>query len=316
MKARSQRSHTDDLIRCRICGKWLCSTAWSHLRTHNITTDEYKQRFKLDYVLSNALRRRLSEVKGKHSTRYRPRSKKEIIAALRAHARREPRLTGGKLLNVDPSLYMQTRSLFGSWRTTAIAAGLRIPRKRKSWSKEAVIMALKQRHGAGRPISDRDVGTQCPPLYGAVQRYFGTYRKAIEAAGFDYSTVQKHRTWSRREIGQALRAWVGRHGPINTLALRETDTALEQAVVRTYGTPRKAARAFRLPYAARQEQWSAGKVVKAILSRKRAGGSIRAQDVNKDNSGLYAAARRHHGSWYSALKAAGIPCQRHSRRPT
>src|SRR6266566_5695561 len=68
--------------------------------------------------------------------------------------------------------------------------------KVRKWSKESVVAELRARHEKGQSLAYID-GPGA--LIQAAKARFGSYPLALEAAGIDYNTIRRHRSWSRRE---------------------------------------------------------------------------------------------------------------------
>jgi 6-pyruvoyltetrahydropterin/6-carboxytetrahydropterin synthase len=67
------------MIECRICGKKLKMISHAHLRTHNMTTKEYKEKFNLKTVISEELFEKFSKAqKGKKMGDDNPARRKEV----------------------------------------------------------------------------------------------------------------------------------------------------------------------------------------------------------------------------------------------
>jgi len=100
----------------------------------------------------------------------------EVLAELRnCHASGE-QLT--KLSRSNQSLYNAAKAHFGSWSAAQSAAGFEPTRR--SWSKQAVIDEILARVRRGESLSSgKPVNIN---LAAVAYRYFGSWRKAIEAA--------------------------------------------------------------------------------------------------------------------------------------
>lgn len=98
----------------------------------------------------------------------------------------------------DLRLAEAAKRRFGSWKQAVEQAGLAdkvIVRKPiRRWSKEAIIEAIQQWHANGRELTDISKCDQ--GLYSVAKSQFGTWRKALAAAGFQ----SKRRIWSRALI--------------------------------------------------------------------------------------------------------------------
>ena len=55
-------------------------------------------------------------------------------------------------------------------------------RRRRAWTRQEVINALKAARKAGRHLADSAVRREDPALYGAAVRLFGTFTAARDAA--------------------------------------------------------------------------------------------------------------------------------------
>ncbi len=70
---------------------------------------------------------------------------------------------------------------FGSWRAALKAAGVPVkPEPRQQWSRQRILMELKAWRGRGVRPTRRHVGSN---IQAAAHRYFGSWRKALVAAG-------------------------------------------------------------------------------------------------------------------------------------
>lgn len=82
----------------------------------------------------------------------------------------------------DSGLYSAAKKHFGTWRAAVRAAGLQPTNRR--WSHELVIGEIVDRFNRGLPLTSV-VFQEDSPLAGAAVRYFGSWRKALVAAGLD-----------------------------------------------------------------------------------------------------------------------------------
>lgn len=100
-----------------------------------------------------------------------------------------------------PSLYGATIRHFGSWKNAIEAAGFHYPEvvKRKMpgyWNKERLIEAIQ-----GLPKKHSNlVRRKHADLYSAGLRLFGSWEKAVKAAGFNYEEIR--RGWLQSDANQ------------------------------------------------------------------------------------------------------------------
>jgi hypothetical protein len=95
---------------------------------------------------------------------------------------------------VDPALAASALrpNGFGSWPEAIAAAGLDISEvaRYKYWNTELVLKTIKERHKAGVNLSSRNAQKNDQSLFCAARRRYGTWDKALEAAGLDVSTIR------------------------------------------------------------------------------------------------------------------------------
>ncbi|MHC4252903.1 MAG: hypothetical protein ACYS9X_27615 [Planctomycetota bacterium] len=313
---RRGRRSSGDRLKCLICGKWLRAITGSHLRKHNISPAGYKRRFGVDYLYSDEVREKQSRaarfVRGECPDDYVPRSKAEIVQALRDYARPKSPLTLDWLSKQAPSLARQAGNAFGGWVSALNAA--KLPRKRiVRWSKERVLDAIRKLAAKGCSLRAASVGKRDPKLLSAAVRYCGGWREALEASGVDCDPIPEQKVRTREALTRDLRSWVKEHGPLNPKRLHLTDSALYWATTGKFGRLSDAARELGLPYRSTVQPWSEERVLDGIRRRASSGCSLAAGVVKQDDSRLYAASGRLFGSWANAAEAAGFEyprCQR------
>ena len=111
----------------------------------------------------------------------------------------------------DRSLADAARRYFGNWAEAVAAAGLprRLAgRKPRSWSRPAVVKAIQAWHQSGRPLSK--VYQEDQGLYAAAATYFGTWRRAVAASGFEVVRQQ----WTREKVIHGIQEWQRRGLPL------------------------------------------------------------------------------------------------------
>jgi hypothetical protein len=99
----------------------------------------------------------------------------------------------------------RSRSHFGNWRDAIQAAGLsydEIKRVKQRWSREEILQQIKQCHTCGEDLLHPGFKEKYRSLYLAAcaHRYFGSWRRAIRAAGLDHETMRESRVWTKARI--------------------------------------------------------------------------------------------------------------------
>lgn len=103
---------------------------------------------------------------------------------------------------VDPQLAAAATRLssYGSWRNAVEAAGLDYDaiRRYKDWDEDRILDELRSRHKAGEPLNAGEVCVSNTALITAARRTFGSWDKALDAAGIDSGQVRKRAPGKRR----------------------------------------------------------------------------------------------------------------------
>jgi hypothetical protein len=145
-----------------------------------------------------------------------------------------------------------------------------------------------------------------PGLEKDVRRHFGSWRRAVEAAGFECS----RRRWSQGVILFEIKRRIA-----NGSSLHSNDPNninLAAAAARHFGSWQVALKAA--GYGRLRRQWSQELVLAEIKQRLETGASLRSDEPA--NTKLAGAATRHFGSWNAARQAAGQDIKpRKSRKP-
>jgi hypothetical protein len=152
---------------------------------------------------------------------------------------------------------------FGSWHTALTAAGVAVPRKKhrppRAWTTEHVIQEIHRRWQEGvemRTLRRTDSG-----LAAAARRHFGTWRRALSAAGLETKPRQQ---WSCRAIVAAIAA----HRDQGTAQqIWKIDKSLLNAGAKYFGSWREALRAAGLR--PRYRRWSKADILQELRARYR-----------------------------------------------
>jgi hypothetical protein len=99
----------------------------------------------------------------------------------------------------------RSRSHFGNWRDAVEASGLSyddIKRVKQRWSRDEILEQIRVLHSQGEDLLHPDFKSRHRSLYLAAcaHRYFGSWRRAIRAAGLDHETMRESRVWTKTRI--------------------------------------------------------------------------------------------------------------------
>lgn len=188
-----------------------------------------------------------------------------------------------------------------------------MPRK---WSKGIVVDHILKRYRNGQKLNSNHAQKKCRPLYQSACAYFGSWKKAIRAAGLRYDDIRVLNrdcpVWSRQKIIDVIQQRFSRGQPLNSNHIQTKFRKLYAASVKYFGGWPQAIKAGGLDYSQLRKRvlrsWSKATIITEIKRRHQQRLSIKGQDVSEQDTGLYHAANRHfgRGGWAKARVLAGF----------
>ena len=105
-----------------------------------------------------------------------------------------------------PSVYAAAERFFGSWGEAITACGIDYSevRKYKVWNKEKILESIRKHSAAGDVLSSKTIQDNDKSLYMAAVRSFGSWGKAVSAAGLDYRALRIRRSLTPAEIKKQI----------------------------------------------------------------------------------------------------------------
>jgi hypothetical protein len=175
--------------------------------------------------------------------------------------------------------------------------------KKRNWSKEIIISEIQKRKEDGLSIRPMDIDEL---LYYACVRYFGSWKKALSAAGVEYEGLS-HRMWDRKKVIKAIRKRKKDGLSLSTEVITKEDSGLYYAAWKIFGSWKNTIKAAGLKYdKAVPQKWSKEKVINEIKKLKKKGEKVNHNYVYTHHRPLYSAGYRRFGNWRNVLKAAGV----------
>lgn len=316
-----------DFCVCEICNVRRKNLV-PHLRhKHGIETSDYKIDYPEAEVFSETIRARQLKTKNEKPPHWEPLWTSEYVLdrLWDRYAKGLPMHSEAVSLH-DQRLHKQATIRFGSFDNALRRLGLnpeeirRVPLPLKT--KKEVLDAIARRRRLNLPLAPTRVffgyKDSDGVLYMGAVRLFGSWRKAIEAAGLDYDATRikskyptpesvAHEIRRRHELGVSVKTSDIQHG-------EQRDTALYSQGDKFFRSWKKAIKAAGLRYRdavpSRRKYSTRESVISEIRQRQRAGLSIRASDVKTGphrNVTLWLSARRlFSGSWALAVRRAGF----------
>ncbi len=265
-------------------------------------------------------------------------SRERIIRyLLEREAKGLPMTIGGQ--GVDKLVYEASRRIFGSWRNAIQAAGIAPKRvlTRERWSPARILLMVRHLARRDRPLTTDQLERRYGNLVSTARRLFGSWTKAVLAAGVEPTKLQRVVPWNQERIIEAILTRALRNEPV--VARLVEPRSLVEASHRFFGSWKAAVAAAGLdpkitvlpprrnkhPRAAKiraprsttshahRQPWNKELIVTVILARVRDKEPLNAAAVARDNRSLYYAVRRHFGDWYEATRAAGLDLQDYRR---
>lgn len=149
-----------------------------------------------------------------------------IVAEVRGMAAQGRDLSYSGALEANPRVVAAAyrNPELGNWGRALEAAGLapEAHRRRGAWTRQAIIEQIRGLAAQGRPLSFGAARAARPDLVAAAcsERHFGSWERAVAAAGLDYDGIRRRRRWTPERIVAAIKHLHASGGPLTTTALR------------------------------------------------------------------------------------------------
>jgi hypothetical protein len=247
-----------------------------------------------------------------------------IVAALKKLHKQGADLSYNRLAAEHQSLVSAAAYHFGSYRKAIEKTGIDYAEviRRPRWSKMTIIAQIKKGRREGHDLNWSAITKRRDELgkaaFASLQpRLFGSWDRALHAAGLDADEVNRYRKWDKNTIVFDLKARARDGEALNSGALQQEDPGLHAAAVRHFGGYDKALKAAKVdPQVVRQRRaWSKPQVVAALRAMKRAGRPLTDSIIRQENSALYGAAIRLYGTLSAARAAARVKVLKQVKNP-
>lgn len=240
--------------------------------------------------------------------------KERILETLRTLHRQGADLSYNRLAQKRQSLLSAAAYYFGSYRKAVEKAGIdysEIIRKPR-WTKPLIIKMIKQARRDNQDLHWSAVSHRRDEVgraaFAAIQeRMFGSWDRALHAAGLDADEISRYRKWDRNTIVAELKERFSDEEALNSGALQREDPGAHAAAVRHFGTYDNALKAAGLkPERLRQRRrWTRPQVIRELNQFARHNGGLRDADLRSENPALYGAALRHFKNLNNARRMVG-----------
>ena len=172
-----------DFVRCRICGDHRRVISARHLSKHEIDRETYMAEYRLspDQLIAKDFRLLRSSRRDYH-----PYGKSDWVTAIRTVYKKTGNVFAGNLQKKHKHIYLHGVWIYGDWDKALRAAGFdpESTRKRTPWTKGRIMKALARLRNRREPLYPQHMIKTYPALFSGALREFGTWSKALRAAGF------------------------------------------------------------------------------------------------------------------------------------
>ena len=243
----------------------------------------------------------------------------EIIRSLKRLFKAGEDLSYNALARKRQPLVSAAAYHFGSYRRAVERSGIdyALVIRRPRWTKQAIIALIKTAkrkdqdlHWSAATKRRDDLGKAA---FASLQpRLFGSWDRALHAAGLDADEVNRYRKWDKERVIWELRSRWRDHEPLNSGAIQQDDPGLHAAAVRHFSNYDEALRVARLdPERVRERRrWDKPAVIRHLKAARKGGQHLSDSSVRREQPAVYGAAVRLFGSFTAARSAAGIRWKR------
>jgi hypothetical protein len=227
--------------------------------------------------------------------------KDRILNTLRALYREGKDISYNRLAKKMQSLVSAAAYHFGSYRKAVERAGIDYAEisRRPRWTKPLIIKLIKQAYRKNIDLHWSAVTRRRDDLgraaFASLQpRLFGSWDRALHAAGLDADQISRYRKWDRSTIVAELKERFSDEEALNSGALQRDDPGAHAAAVRHFGTYDAALKAagFKPDRMRQRRKWTRKEVLRELKKFHDHYGGLRDADLRQSAPALYGAALR------------------------
>jgi hypothetical protein len=161
---------------------------------------------------------------------------KIIREILRREAEGLPLALGGSRDGIESKMYQAGSRIFGSWGNAITAAGIAPERGKShdSWPPSKILAKIRSLARRRHPPRPGELKRRYSYLMDAARRHFGSWTKAIVAAGVDPEKLRRVKPWTKERIIEAILTRALHSEPLGSTTVRPR--SLAEAGARVFGS--------------------------------------------------------------------------------
>lgn len=183
----------------------------------------------------------------------------------------------------------------------------------KKWDSGLIARTIRNAYRKGQDVSYNAMARVNQGLISASNYYYGSYRKAVAAAGIDYAEIRRKPRWTRDRVVEAIQQAHRAKQDLSWAKVShrrdELGCAAKAAIrERIFGNWNDALKKAGLDpeEVSRYRHWPPARIKKELKARAKRKEPLNSKMIQIDLPGLYGAAVRQFGTFEEALRQCGV----------
>ena len=163
-------------------------------------------------------------------------SRTVIIEEIQRRAARKEQLNAHYMHQVDNPLISAATYYFGSWAKALEASGLdpEVVRRNQARDPQQILGEIQENARTAESLRDFEIRERNRALYGAAQKYFGSWHRAVREAHCESGAKAPNYRWTKADIQMLIATYLA-EGSSLAEAMRH-HSHLKDAIIREWGS--------------------------------------------------------------------------------